>query len=328
MSETAFTTSGQSGKPQIWLRSSEQLRAEVDLLAPLIGGEIDRIINFAPPRHLYGHLFGELLPARLRVPVQDMWHSPLETPRLPDDERLLLVCLPATWVMLRSLAGRLRAAPAVCAVHSTGPVTRIARELLRDLDGTSFRAFEILGSTETGGIAHRQLAPRPADPSTWTLFDDVTLVGGDDPEQVLEITGPRLARAPHMTGRPASHTLEDLVRPVGGRRFELVGRYTRMIKINGRRIRLDRIEDTVRAALPEAEVVCVPRLDEVRAEYYDLFYAGDRAALEPADVQREMSAALPDVPLPRLIQRVHTIPRGVTGKVRLDRLLAEARKGR
>jgi acyl-coenzyme A synthetase/AMP-(fatty) acid ligase len=325
--ETAFTTSGQSGRPGVWLRSEKQVRAEVELLARIVGDRVDRIVNFAPPHHLYGHLLGKRLPAYLGVPVEHLWHSPMETPRLPADERILLVCLPSTWVMLRSLADRLWAVPAVTAVHSTGPVTRIARDLLRDLDGTAFRAVEILGSTETGGVAHRSLAPRPSDPSTWTLFDDVTLVRGETPEQVLEVASPRLARAPQMSRRPHTHLLDDLVRPVDERRFELVGRRTRMIKVNGRRIRLDRIEDVMRTALPSAEIVCVPRVDEVRAEHYDVFYTGGRHAPEPAELQRTMRAALPDVPLPRLIRRVSAIPRGATGKVRLDRLLAEARRG-
>lgn len=320
----AFATSGQSGRPDVWLRSREQLRAEVELLAQVIDGPVDRVVTYAPPEHLYGHLFGVLLPEHLGVPVRHLWRTPLSLPELPDNERILLVCLPATWVLLRRLAGRLRAAPAVTAVHSSGPITRHTRQVLRDLHGTAFQAVEILGSTETGAVAHRRLAPRPPVPSTWTLFDDVTFVGTATGEQALRVASPRLARTPRLAGPPDTHTMEDLVRPVGQRQFELVGRATRMIKVNGRRVRLEDIEESLRSALPTTEVVCVPRVDDVRAEYYDLYYTGGPG---PDAVRSALLAALPGIPPPRLLKPVGHIPRGVTGKVRLDRLLTAARRG-
>jgi acyl-coenzyme A synthetase/AMP-(fatty) acid ligase len=321
--QTAFATSGQSGRPGVWLRTHEQLHAEVELLAQVIDGPVDRVVTYAPPEHLYGHLFGILLPEYLGVPVRHLWQTPLALPDLPDDERILLVCLPATWVLLRSLTGRLRAAPTVTAVHSSGPITRHTRQVLRSLEGSAFRMVEILGSTETGAVAHRRLVPRPACPTTWTLFDDVTLAGTATGEQALRVASPRLARAPHLAHPPGTHTMEDLVHPVGARQFKLVGRSTRMIKVNGRRVRLEDIEESLRSALPTTEVVCVPRVDDVRAEHYDLFFAGDPS---PDTVRSALLAVLPGVPPPRLLRAVGHIPRGVTGKIRLDRLLAEARK--
>ena len=324
----AFATSGQSGVPAIWLRTDDQLRAEAELLARTVVGRVDRVdrvVNFAPPHHLYGRLFGDLLPAHLGVPVQQAWQNPLAPPDLPAGEHVLLVCLPATWVMLRSLADRLAAEPGVLAVHSTGPTTAIARQLIRALDGTAFSAVEILGSTETGAIAHRTLAPRPVDASVWTLFDDVTLVHDAVlTEQRLRVSSPRLARPAEAVRQPATLALDDLVRPAGGRRFELLGRATRMIKVNGRRIRLDHVEEALRVALPDADVVCVPRVDSVRAEFYDLFYADAPGRTGPGEVQAHLVAALPGVPLPRRVHRVALIPRSATGKVRLDRLLASA----
>ncbi|WP_213454386.1 hypothetical protein, partial [Rhizomonospora bruguierae] len=57
VTETPFATSGQSGRPCVWLRSREQLRAEVELLTQVIDDPaVDRVLTFAPPQHLYGHL--------------------------------------------------------------------------------------------------------------------------------------------------------------------------------------------------------------------------------------------------------------------------------
>ena len=327
--EVAFSTSGQSGEPVVWLRTEQQLRSEAALLAETVIGPIDRVVNFAPPRHLYGRLLGEVLPAQLGIPVQQAWLTPLTVPELRPEERTLLVCLPSTWLMLRSIVDRLRSLPSVVAVHSTGPATDTTREVVRSLQGSGFRAAEILGSTETGAVAHRALAPRPSRPSLWQLFDDTTLVAGPHPtgsrpagEQQLVVSSPRLARRAGTDPQPDTLTLDDLVRPVGERRFELLGRSTRMIKINGRRIRLEHVESSLLATFPQLDVVCLPRRDAVRAEHYDLYYADESGTVTNDHVQNLLLATFPGVPLPRLVRRVRDIPRSALGKVRVDRLLA------
>jgi len=329
--EVEFRTSGQSGEPVGWLRTRAQLHAETALLARSVVGEVDRVVNYAPPRHLYGRLFGELLPAHLGVPVHQLWRTPLTPPHLPADARTLLVCLPSTWVVLRSVVDDIRAARGVVAVHSTGPTTAITHTVVRSLADAPFRAVEILGATETGAIAHRRLAPRGPDATgaaLWTLFDDVTLVR-DDPtrrEQPLCVASPRLARRHDMPGPPATLQLEDLVRPVTERRFELLGRTTRMIKVNGRRLRLEHVEEALRRVFPHADLVCVPKIDRVRAEHYDVYYASGPDRIAAGDIYDALAAAAPGTPPPRRVHRVPRIPRGGTGKVRLDRLLAVAER--
>ncbi|OLF07358.1 hypothetical protein BLA60_27700 [Actinophytocola xinjiangensis] len=322
-----FATSGTCGESVVWTRTRDQLFSEVTLLAEVLG-PVDRVVNYAPTTHLYGRLLGDLLPAHLNVPVRHLWDTPWQVPDRTPGERVLLVCLPSTWLMLRSLAGDLGG---VIAVHSTGPVTPATRQTLTRLAGSGFRAVEILGSTETGAVAHRTLSPRPARASVWTLFPDVDLVTDlvTDPvsptEQPLRVRGPRNARLAGQD-RPAEPvSLEDLVRPVGKRQFELLGRATRLIKINGRRLRLDDVEHEVRVRFPGVDLVCLPRRDEVRAEHYELFYADDTGLVTGQDVQAALAKAFQGVPVPRRVVRVAAVPRSATGKVRIDRLLAAAR---
>lgn len=314
-----FATSGQSGTPVLWRRTAAQLRAEADLLAETVVGEVDLVLNYAPTRHLYGRIFGEVLPRRRRVPVRQLTESLFTPPEVPAGARVLIVCLPSTWELLRRGVERLRAATVV-AVHSTAPPPAAAHRAVAALAGSAFRAEEILGSTETGAVAHRPLAPRAAGPTPWRLLPDYTLVptAGPRAEQPLRVAGPRLAARGDQPP-PAALTLDDLVRPVGERTFELLGRATRMIKVNGRRVHLARVEDAVRAAFPGTDVVCVPRRDPLRAEHYDLYYAPARADVPAAGVRAAL-AALPGVPGPRAVLRVAEIPRSVAGKVRIDRL--------
>lgn len=308
----------------MWLRTEEQIQAEVALLADTVVGPVDRVVNYAPPHHLYGYLLGDLLPARLGVPVEHLWRTPLTPPDLTSDERTLFVCLPATWVMLRSLTERIRTLPAAVAVHSTGPTTSVTRDVLAALRDSDFRAVELFGSTETGAVAHRSLAPPATRPSLWALFDDVSLVPDPDSpgEQPLRVSGPRLARRHDMPRPPDATCLDDLVRPVGDRHFELLGRSTRLIKINGRRIRLEHVEAALTGVLPHLDVVCLPQRDRVRGEHYELFYNDKRGKLSPTDIHEQLQVVLPGIPLPRLTHQVEVIPRSPTGKVRIERLLA------
>jgi len=329
--EEAFSTSGLSGEPVVWSRTQAQLHAEVALLAECLIGEVDRVVNYAPTSHLYGRLLGDLLPKHLGAPVLHLWDTPWHVPELVPDERTLLVCLPSTWLMLRSLADRADDLRNVTAVHSTGPATPAMRRLLARLAGSGFRAVEILGSTETGAVAHRTLLPRPARPSMWTLFPDVDLVADPESdavvaEQSLRVRSPRIARRADQVRPPELLTLEDLVRPDGERRFELLGRATRLIKINGRRLHLEDVEHELRARFPGVDLVCLPRRDEVRGEHYELFYADDTGEVMGQDIHAVLSEAFQGVPVPRRVVRVPAVPRSATGKVRIDRLLAAARE--
>lgn len=331
--EHVFTTSGHSGRPVEWLRTEEQLAAETALLVSTVTGPVDRVVNFAPPHHLYGNLLGERLPAALGIPVQHLWHDPLQAPALSPGERTLFVCVPSAWLVLRSLTDRIAALPAAVAVHGTGPVTRATAQVTAALSGSGFRAVELFGSTETGAVAHRTPAARPEPEPLWQLFDDVSLVrrrpagparreaGGEQP---LRVASPRLARRRDMSSRPREWELEDVVRPAGERHFAFLGRSTRLIKINGRRFRLETVEDTLRAALPHVDAVCVPQRDEVRAEHYELFYADALGTVTEQDLRARLTGLLPGVPPPRAVRRVGAVPRGATGKVDLVRLRNEA----
>jgi acyl-coenzyme A synthetase/AMP-(fatty) acid ligase len=111
--------------------------------------------------------------------------------------------------------------------------------------------------------------------------------------------------------------LDDVIRPEGDRHFALLGRATGLIKINGRRFRLESVENALRGTFPDVDMVCVPVRDDVRAEHYELFCDGD---VPQGDIAARLAAA--SLPVPRAVRRVAAIPRGTNGKVQLHRLLA------
>ncbi|GHJ42339.1 acyl-CoA synthetase [Streptomyces sp. TS71-3] len=306
----AFATSGNTGSAVRWWRTDAQLRAEARLVARALPGRIEQIVCFAPPQHLYGYLFGRTLPALLDVPVKAAWQDPLEPPRWRDGLHTLFVCVPSSWLVLRSLRRRLAELPGAVALHGTGPAPDTARRLLGGLPDGALRAVEVFGSTETGAAAVRDLDAAPAGEVPWRLLGDVEAdsAAGDR----LRVRGPRLARREGEPAPLSEWAMDDVVRWVSERAFVRLGRASRLIKVNGVRCDLDVVEAVLNRSFPGAESVCLPTDDAVRGEYYDVFLTGDP---QPARaVSAAVTRALPGCPPPRSVHRVDRIERSATGK--------------
>ncbi|MCH6162577.1 acyl-CoA synthetase [Streptomyces marispadix] len=313
--EIPFATSGHTGEPVRWWRTREQLRAEVELIAATAIGEVGQVISLAPPEHLFGRLFGVELPRRYGIEVHNAWQDPVIPPTWRPGVPALFVCLPASWVVLRSLAPRIAELPRAVALHSAGPTTAHTRQLVSALRGHPFRAVELFGSTETGAVASREIAADADDQQPWRLLPDVRaeLPDGQD-ERRLTVSSPRLARRDGHRAPPRTWQMGDLVRAAGERRFTFVGRASRLIKVNGLRCDLGRVEQTVATALPGLEAVCLPKRDAVRGEHYELVYADPRGEFDSRSLWPLLRRALGGTPLPRSLRRVPRIPRSSTGK--------------
>jgi acyl-coenzyme A synthetase/AMP-(fatty) acid ligase len=321
--EIEFATSGHTAAAAVWVRRGDQVRAEAELIASTVLGPVDHVVTFAPRGHLYGHLFGVVLPEVLGVGVDDLSGDPLAVPGSPMRPRTLYVCLPSSWPALRALVAGDADLAGSAVVHSTGPVTPGTSRVLAGLADRGVAAVELFGSTETGGIAYRPMVAG-ASGEPWRLLADVELVGepGADGTCPLRVRGPRLARPRGRPTPPETYELTDVIRPLADRRFELLGRRSRLVKINGRRCDLGIVEEAVSATVPGIDVVCVGVRDQACGEHYELFCAG--ASGDPA---RWLPAALGTLPAPRAVHRVGRIPRTITGKVRIDRLFALTHAG-
>ncbi|GGM13672.1 hypothetical protein GCM10010129_67150 [Streptomyces fumigatiscleroticus] len=323
--DVPFRTSGHSGAPVRWWRTPGQLREEALLVARTALGTVEQVVCFAPPQHLFGRLFGIVLPELLDVPVVRAWDDPVSVPAPRPGLRTLFVCLPSSWLVLRSLIPATSDHPGAVALHGTGPVTDVARDLVRERRGTPFTAVEVFGSTETGAVALRPLDADPGATTPWRLLDDVTAHVGDDDR--LTVRSPRLARRDTDDRPLTTWTMDDTVTWVPPRSFVWRGRSTRMIKVNGLRCDLGVVEEAVASAFPGTEVVCTTTGDPVRGESYDLFHTGPRGLADPRAVRAAVTAALPGCPLPRAVHHIDRIPRSATGKPLLNRLTTAATGG-
>ncbi|MYS95152.1 MULTISPECIES: acyl-CoA synthetase [Streptomyces] len=328
MPDIAFATSGSTGPPVTWLRTEEQLHAEVTLVheAVLDSARFGRVVSYAPPGHLYGRLYGRELPRLADVPVTGLWDEPLTVPPLDDGVPTLLVCLPSTWQLLARHVPALARHGRVTALHSTGPATPAAHHVAGRLADTGFRAHELLGSTETGAVAHRPVAGERTTGLPWRLLPDVEMLpgsvaDGDGAARRLRVASPRLARRAGAEAPTADWELPDLVAPAGPRAFQHLGRASRLVKVNGVRCDLAHVEDLARARCPGLDLVCAPVSDPVRGEHYEVFYASAEP-VDPAALRRSLGRLPSGLPAPRAVHRVPRIPRSSTGKVRTAELTA------
>ena len=261
----AFATSGTTGTPVVWHRTADQIGAEAALLAALCGASeagVDGVVSFAPPRHLYGHLMGIAMPTTLNVPCRLVsLTAPLRW-AFDGLHRPLVAALPAAIATLQHNLGVLRGLDELVLVHGSAVLPPAARTLLDDLGGRA-RLVDLFGSTETGLVGYRRSEDAP-----WTPAPDVTLTAEPGSGRLI-VHSPRIAARP---GGPArtSAVLEDVVSFAADGTFRWLGRSSRLLKVNGRRLYLDQVEAALRCQVPGAIARCQPAADPRRGEWFDV----------------------------------------------------------
>jgi len=227
--ELVLYTSGSTGTPKEISRQVHNLEAELAALESLWGATLGtaRVFSTVSHRHVYGLLFNVLWPLLNR--------RPFATFRLEFPEQLVDGCgaqnaLISSPALLKRIGHLDSATRPWRAVFSSGGL------LPADAAADSARVLgscpiEVLGSTETSGVAwRRQLPP---DPTTFTALPRVETRSGAD--SFIE------ARSP-FSGQPSWVQMGDQVRFVDGGRFELLGRGDHLAKIEDKRVSLAEIE--------------------------------------------------------------------------------------
>ena len=114
---------------------------------------VTRIVTLVPCHHIYGFIWGVLMPKALDVPVIEASHEALPELLMGD----LLVGVPDQW---QWLAGSVNTGSGlVQGVTSTAPMSGLVHQRLISANGAApawlARLLQIYGSTQTGGIAWR-----------------------------------------------------------------------------------------------------------------------------------------------------------------------------
>jgi long-chain acyl-CoA synthetase len=157
-----FATSGSTGQRKHIRHREDLLAAEAQAWADVlhqVQPAIQRVVVLCPTHHIYGFIWGVLLPRLLGLPVVDADLSAL--PQLLAGD--LVVAVPDQWAWLSSAAHKWTAG--VQGVSSTAPMPAHVHEQLTHatagLNPPLGRLLQIYGSTETAGLAFRTQSTGP-----------------------------------------------------------------------------------------------------------------------------------------------------------------------
>lgn len=301
---TVFT-SGTTGPMLAAPKTAANLFGEASVLARTFGiGRGDRVLGSVPPVHIYGLLFTVLLPlaAGAAFARETPHHAESIAHCVERDDVSLLVTVP---VQLRALAG-LRAGALSSlrtVVSSTGTLPDPISSAFRERHGLAVR--EVFGSTETGGIAHRERSTEP--PPTWRPFDGVRITLAD---------GGRLAvESEHLgVGLPRPFVTSDVAELHPDGSFTHLGRVDGIVKIGGRRVSIEAMEEGLRRC-PDVVDAAVVALPAESGRGHRLIAAVAPADCDLAAARRALLEQFDSSTLPRRLVAVAAIPREENGKL-------------
>lgn len=231
-------TSGTSGVPKPVGKCLRQLSAEVAVLEHTWGAPLGQatVLATVPHHHIYGLLFRLLWPLSAGRPFE------IQVGHLPEDLQaqaqaagsVVLISSPAHLSRLPALMDLSVLLPSVCLCVSSGGALS-AQAVAALVEAGAEAPLEILGSTETGGMAWRR--QRPGD-TAWCPVPGVRCASSA--QQTLEVS------SPFLPDRCVWVTADAVVFLPDGR-FELHGRRDRVVKLEEKRLSLDEQEHRLAA---------------------------------------------------------------------------------
>ena len=239
-SGVTFSTSGATGKPQHVRHTHDSLMDEAHAWAQVFQASsfpVKRIVTLVPCHHIYGFIWGVLLPKALDVPVIEASHEALPGLLAGD----LLVGVPDQW---QWLAGTIHdVSGPVQGVTSTAPMPDRLHQQLVAADAATpallTRLMQIYGSTQTGGVAWRDRHDVP-----YTLAPGRHRSAGGGVELMLR------------GGALVPLGLQDEVRWTGPDQFDLLRRTDMCVQVGGHNVSLAWVREQLLAhpAVKDASV--------------------------------------------------------------------------
>jgi 3-hydroxymyristoyl/3-hydroxydecanoyl-(acyl carrier protein) dehydratase len=305
-------TSGSTGEPQAIPKRLAQLAAEVETLDRTFGADIGDadMVATVSHQHIYGLLFKILWP--MATGRSFVAHSIVVPEQLAAALRARRTTLISSPALLKRLPGTVDWSVArreLRAVFSSGgPLSPDGARLAEQLLGRT--PIEVLGSSETGGIAWRRQWRGTDTP--WTPLPGV---------RVRQEAGCLAVQSAHLPNE-AWFTTADRIELVGADTFLLAGRADRIAKIEGERVSLVAIERALVASpwVREAKALPLAADREQLGAVVVLTAAGHRALDTDGKlhVVRTLRDLLADgterVALPRRWRFVPELPTDAQGK--------------
>jgi acyl-coenzyme A synthetase/AMP-(fatty) acid ligase len=303
-------TSGTTGNPKEVRRCVRNIEAELAVLESLWGAGIgaSRVYATVAHRHVYGLLFRVLWPLLARRPLATF---DLQYPEQLVDGGGTGQVLVASPALLKRI-GHLPAESARWrAVFSSGGLLPedAAADTMRVLGAA---AIEVLGSTETSGVAWRQQSAPGA--TSWRALPSVAIRVARD--EHLEVRSP-------FSGEPDWLHMGDRVQLADDGAFALLGRGDHVVKIEDKRISLAQIERFLMDSPWIADAAAVALHDAARQYVGVVLKLSDSGTSELArhgrsafneHLKESLRARIEAVALPRKFRYLEQIPVDAQGK--------------
>ncbi|EMY59890.1 non-ribosomal peptide synthetase [Leptospira terpstrae] len=303
-----LVTSGSSGIPKMVWKEWEEIENEISYWTrdPEVRSlylDSNKVYVQVPLCHLYGLLWGYLIPKSLGIPIEFGFPQ--------KEEKLWITSAP----QLQKTFSEERPLPQSAVVSGMKFPVPLSR-ILRDRGGISL--LEIYGSTETGGMGRRDPLRQNRFQLLPGLETKFQIIEGME-ENELQIQSPFLSRKSFVLGNQG-WTKEEIPPNEyystgdSGNWSELgwflLGRKDRIIKHNGKRVSLDRIESEVLGLSLDGEFFCVPVSDDY-GQTIGLFSTGTLTAPEILHILRK---ELPESHLPKVVITNLSLPKLPNGK--------------
>ncbi len=306
---TRLFTSGSTGAPKPIDKTAGQLVGEASQLARTFGLSGARVLCTVPPHHIYGLLFGVLMPmvGNATIVAVSALHAEAVRAAIEQFGVDVLVSTPAQLRAFDVLdSGALRRLRHV--FSSGAPLLADTAQMLRERLGVA--PTEVFGSSETGGIATR--THEQPDPP-WVPLPGV--------EVSADATGRMLLRSGWLDPMlPQPHATEDRIAIVGAG-FVHRGRCDDVIKVGGRRVALGDVSTRLKAhpGITDAVAVALPTRDG-RGQAIGVVV--ETATVGADEVRSALAPWFDAAVIPRRVVCVSALPRAATGKLSLASVLA------
>jgi len=305
-------TSGSSGAPTEHVKSAGQLLGEARALVQLLAlCESDTVMATTASHHVYGLLFGVLAPLLASASIvvddrcePDAFHPHRLAELAAETETTTLITVPAH---LRSI---IEAAPNLSGIRrvvsSAAPLD--PRDAKHFEDRFGIEVLDVLGSTETGGIATR----RPERSLYWTPLPGVEV--SVDERQVLSIDSPWADGAP---GKVTSGERAELLKDGS---FSYLGRADGIVKVGGKRISLLEVENIARQ-IPGVDDAVAFAQPVASLRGTEICLVATPRTLTREELKSALRKELDPVFLPRKLRLLDSLPRDERGKLKRASLL-------
>lgn len=229
--QIVFFTSGSSGKPTAVVKDWKYINRELDVLQAVFPCSRDCIfLSTVSHQHLYGLLFRVLLPLKQGNSIYDTFEYPEHVAKvLTAAKRFVLVTSPA--FLSRLVVDNVLEKNSQCFDYVFSSGSMLAdNDALNLFSQMGIAATQIYGSTETGGIAYRQVQTQPD--VLWSFFPGISCKARSGTKH-LDLFSPYVKESPFL--------LDDLGE-VRDAKLLLLGRADRTVKLEAKRVNLTQME--------------------------------------------------------------------------------------